>query len=98
MSIDTPEELAAMQRVGRVVAETLRAMRAEVRPGVTTGWLDEVAGRVFAEHGARSGPRLVYDFPGNTCISVNEEIVHGVPGARILREGDLVKLDVTPEL
>ena len=87
-----------MRRVGALVAETLGEMRAAVRPGVSTGELDDVAARVFRRHGARSGPQVTYDFPGVTCISVNEEIVHGVPGARVLREGDLVTLDVTPEL
>ena len=87
-----------MRRVGALVAETLREVHAEVRAGVTTGQLDAVAARVFARHGARSGPQATYDFPGAICISVNEEVVHGVPGARVLREGDLVTLDVTPEL
>lgn len=87
-----------MRRVGALVAETLRAMRAQVRPGVTTGALDDVAARLWARRGARSGPQVTYDFPGATCISVNEEVVHGVPGGRVLREGDLVTLDVTPEL
>jgi methionyl aminopeptidase len=65
---------------------------------VTTRQLDEVAADVFARRGARSGPQLDYDFPGTTCISVNEEAVHGIPSRRRLREGDLVKLDVTAEL
>src|SRR3954469_3700818 len=73
-------------------------MRAAVRPGVTTAELDAVAASVFAAAGARSGPQLDYDFPGVTCISVNDEAVHGIPGARALRPGDLVKLDVTAEL
>src|SRR4051812_14593671 len=98
VSVQTAEELAALRRVGRVVAETLRAMRAAVRPGVTTAELDAVAARVFRSAGARPGPQLDYDFPGITCISVNEEAVHGIPGRRRLREGDLVKLDVTAEL
>lgn len=98
MIVTTPEELEGMRRVGALVAETLAAMRAEVRPGVTTGELDLVAARLWAKRGARSGPIETYEFPGSTCISVNEEVVHGVPGARILREGDLVTLDVTPEL
>ncbi len=87
-----------MRRVGALVAETLAAMRAEVRPGVTTAELDLVATRLWAQRGARSGPIETYEFPGTTCISVNEEVVHGVPGRRVLREGDLVTLDVTPEL
>jgi len=98
MSVDTPEELAAMKAAGRVVAQTLRELRKLVRPGVTTGELDAAAGRIFAAHGARSGPQLDYNFPGVTCISVGDEAVHGIPGPRRLREGELVKLDVTAEL
>jgi len=98
MSIDTPEELAGMRRVGAVVAETLAEVRRAVAPGVTTAELDAVAARVFARRGARSGPQLTYGFPGTICVSVNEEVVHGVPGGRRLRDGDLVKIDVTPEL
>ncbi|WP_028062918.1 type I methionyl aminopeptidase [Solirubrobacter soli] len=98
MSIDEPDELAALRAVGRVVAETIREMARRVRPGVTTVELDDVAAEIFARHGARSGPRLDYDFPGTTCISVNDECVHGIPSKRRLREGQLVKLDVTAEL
>jgi methionyl aminopeptidase len=98
MSIDSPADLAGLQRAGAVVAATLRETRRHVRAGVTTGELDAVAARVFDRHGARSGPRLDYDFPGATCISVNDEITHGIPGPRRLRDGDLVKLDVTAEL
>jgi methionyl aminopeptidase len=98
MSIKTPEELAGMRRVGALVARTLRELRGAVRPGITTGALDAHAARIFASEGARSGPQLTYDFPGAICISVNEEVVHGIPGPRKLREGDLVTLDVTPEL
>ena len=98
MSIDHPDELAALRAAGRVVAETLRELARRVRPGVTTAELDDVAAAVFARHGARSGPRLDYDFPGTVCISVDDECVHGIPGPRRLREGQLVKLDVTAEL
>ena len=96
--MDTPDELAALRAAGRVVAEALRAMRGAVRAGVTTGELDRVAADVFRRRGARSGPQLDYGFPGATCISVNDEAVHGIPGPRRLRPGDLVKLDVTAEL
>jgi methionyl aminopeptidase len=98
MSIETPQELAGLRAAGRVVAAALREMRRHVRPGVTTLELDRVAARVFARHGARSGPQLDYDFPGVTCISVGDEVVHGIPGPRRLRAGELVKLDVTAEL
>ena len=98
MSIESPEELRALQAAGRVVADTIRAMRRAVAPGVSTAELDRVAARVFERAGARSGPQLDYGFPGITCISVNDEAVHGIPGRRRLRAGDLVKLDVTAEL
>ena len=98
MSIDDERDLEALRAAGRVVHAALEAMSAAVAPGVTTAELDAIAARVFHHHRARSAPRLVYDFPGETCISVNDEIVHGIPsGARALREGDLVKLDVTVE-
>lgn len=98
MSIETETELEGMRRAGHVVALALRAMREAVREGITTGELDEVAARVMAEHGARPAPRMVYGFPGSTCISVNDEAVHGIPGARRLEKGDVVTLDVTLEL
>lgn len=98
MSIETQEDLLGLRRVGRAVARTLAAMRKAVRPGVTTAELDRIGERTLARHGARSAPRAVYDFPGATCISVNDEAVHGIPGSRRLEEGDLVTLDVTAEL
>lgn len=98
MSIETPEQLEALRAAGRVVADAIRAMRAQARAGISTKDLDEVGARVFARAGARSGPQLDYGFPGTNCISINDEAVHGIPGKRRLRDGDLVKLDVTAEL
>jgi methionyl aminopeptidase len=98
MSIETQEQLEALRAAGRVVADAIHAMRAQVRVGVSTRELDEVGARVFARAGARSGPQLDYGFPGTNCISVNDEAVHGIPGSRRLKDGDLVKLDVTAEL
>jgi methionyl aminopeptidase len=97
MTIQTDQELRSLQEAGRVVRQTLEAMRRAVRPGVSTGELDAIARTVLARHGARSAPQLVYKFPGFACISVNDEVVHGIPGERVLAEGDLVKLDVTAE-
>jgi methionyl aminopeptidase len=97
MSIGDERDLAGLMAAGRVVRFTLEAMRAAVRPGITTAELDRIAARVMDAHGARSAPILVYGFPGATCISVNDEIVHGIPSPRSLAEGDLVKLDVTVE-
>jgi len=73
-------------------------MAAALRPGITTAELDAVGAAVLAGFGARSAPRIFYDFPGATTISVNDEAVHGIPGARIVRAGDVVKIDVTAEL
>jgi len=80
-----------------VVRLMLEAMREEVRPGITTAELDDVGASVMRQHGAQSAPALVYQFPGVSCISVNDEAVHGIPGPRALEDGDLVKLDVTIE-
>ena len=98
MSIKTAAELIGMERAGRVTRAVLDAMKAAVQPGISTGELDAIGAAVMRSHGGRSAPRLVYGFPGINCISVNEEVVHGVPGARVLRTGDLVKLDVTVEV
>jgi methionyl aminopeptidase len=97
MSIQDEQELAHLKAVGRIVRQVLDAMRAEVRPGVTTLYLDQIGERVMRENGALSAPRKVYKFPGATCISLNDEAVHGIPSERKLKEGDLVKLDVTVE-
>jgi methionyl aminopeptidase len=97
MSIQGPEELEGMRAAGAVVRAMLEAMRRAVRPGITTLQLDEIGAGVMRQYGAQSAPSLEYKFPGTNCISVNEEAVHGIPGARALQPGDLVKLDVTVE-
>ena len=98
MSIASPADYEGLVRVGRVVAATLKSMADYVRPGVSTADVDRVGARVLRQHGARSAPQKFYGFPGVNLISVNDEIVHGVPGDRVLRPGDLVSLDVTAEL
>jgi len=97
MSIKDPKELAGMRAAGAVVCLMLLAMKSAVRPGITTAELDEVGADVMRRHGARSAPGMVYGFPGVSCISVNDEAVHGIPGKRALEQGDLVKLDVAVE-
>lgn len=98
MSIDSDFDLEGMELAGKVTRAVIEAMKNEARPGVTTEELDEVGAAAMRRRGGRSAPRLVYGFPGANCISVNEEIVHGVPGKRKLRNGDVVKLDVTVEV
>ena len=97
MSIESDDDLAGVREAGRITTETLDAMQARICAGITTAELDAVAAGVLKKNGARSAPALVYGFPGTVLISVNDEIVHGVPGARRLRKGDLVSLDVTIE-
>lgn len=98
MSVRTIEELRGLRRAGVVVADTLAAMGAAVRPGMTTSELDDLGERLLADRGAEPAPRATYGFPGATCISVNDEIAHGVPGARVLRRGDVVNIDVSAAL
>jgi methionyl aminopeptidase len=69
-----------------------------LEPGMTTAELDDLGARLLAKAGARSAPRLAYRFPGATCISINEETAHGIPGDRIVRRGDVVNVDVSAEL
>lgn len=97
MSIASVEDWAGLRQIGRIVRLTLEALAAQVRPGITTTALDDVARQVLLQHGARSAPALVYGFPGTVLISVNDEVVHGIPGPRRLQRGDVVKLDVTLE-
>jgi methionyl aminopeptidase len=73
-------------------------MQSKLEPGMTTAELDAIGGLFLTAHGARSAPRLTYNFPGFTCISVNEEAAHGVPGPKRLKAGDLVNIDVSAEL
>lgn len=97
MSIESSMDLDRLREAGRVTSETLDALVDHVREGVSTGELDELAAGVLRANGARSAPALVYGFPGTVLISVNDEIVHGIPGRRRLQRGDLVSLDVTIE-
>jgi methionyl aminopeptidase len=97
VSITSLEQFERLRACGIVVAKALRAMAAEVRPGITTRELAEIGASVLAANGARSSPPMVYGFPGDVCISVNEEVVHGIPSDRVIESGDLVKLDLTAE-
>lgn len=99
MSITKESELDGMKKVSEVVATTLKEMRNYARPGMTTKELDNFGGQILNDFGARSAPALTYGFPGWTCISLNNEIAHGIPSEeRILEEGDLVNIDVSAEL
>ena len=97
MSIQSEADWRGLRAAARIARLTLDVLGTRVRPGVTTTELDEMAAQLFARHGARSAPAIVYGFPGTVLISLNDEIVHGVPGERRIVAGDLVKLDVTVE-
>lgn len=99
MSITTETELIGMQKASEAVAYTLKEMRNYAQPGITTKQLDDYGAAVLADYGAKSAPFLTYRFPGCTCISVNNEFCHGIPSEkRVLKEGDLVNVDVSAEL
>jgi methionyl aminopeptidase len=97
MSIRTQEQLEKLRAIGHIVRLALDRAAACVRPGITTAELDAIGAQVLAGHGAESAPPKVYNFPGALCISVNDEAIHGIPGPREIREGDLVKLDLVAE-
>lgn len=98
MSIESAEDWRGLKAAGNVVRLTLDALERRVCTGITTAQLDEIAAQVLRRYGARPAPALVYGFPGTVLISVNDEVVHGIPGGRSLVSGDVVKLDVTVEL
>jgi methionyl aminopeptidase len=98
VTVTGEDDLERLKAIGHVCAMARDAMAAALRPGITTAELDEIGRRLLEAHGARSAPQLAYDFPGTTCISVNEEIAHGIPGDRVIAAGDLVNIDVSAEL
>ncbi|HZF69120.1 MAG TPA: type I methionyl aminopeptidase [Gemmatirosa sp.] len=95
IQLKSPREIDAMARGGQILARTLRVLRDAVRPGISTGELDQVAEDFIRSHeGAVPAFKGLYGFPGSVCISVNHEIVHGIPSRkRVLAEGDIVSLD-----
>lgn len=95
MTITRQDELDGLKDVGRIVANTLQAMAKAMEPGMTTRELDQIGHALLAQAGALSAPQSTYDFPGATCISVNEEVAHGIPGDRVIATGDLVNIDVS---
>ncbi|PSR52781.1 type I methionyl aminopeptidase [Adhaeribacter arboris] len=99
MSISKESELVGMQNASEAVAFILKEMRNYTQPGRTTKQIDEYGGQILKDLGAKSAPRLTYNFPGWTCISLNNEIAHGIPSnQKIVKEGDLINIDVSAEL
>jgi methionyl aminopeptidase len=98
MTIETDDDVVALKRIGKIVSSVLQQMLDSAEPGMTTRELDALGERLLNQHGARSAPRLTYGFPGATCISINEEAAHGIPGARVIHRGDVLNVDVSAEL
>lgn len=99
MLITTESELIGMRKISEVVGLALKEMRNYVQPGMTARQVDDFGGQVLCDLGAKSAPKLAYGFPGWTCISINEEVAHGIPtDKKIFKEGDLVNIDVSAEL
>lgn len=97
MTLNNDEDLERLKEIGRICANTIQIMAAALQPGITTAELDAIGRKVLEESGAWSAPELTYNFPGATCISVNEEVAHGIPGTRVIQAGDLVNIDVSAE-
>lgn len=99
MSITKKSELIGMKKVSEAVAYTLKEMKNFVRPGITTKELDDFGASILKNFGAKSAPSITYKFPGWTCISIDNEFCHGIPSPnRILKDGDLINIDVSAEL
>lgn len=98
MSIDSITDLIALKKIGKIVAHAREKMIQSVKPGMTTKELDRIGEKVLSKYGAKSAPKCEYDFPGTTCISINDEVAHGIPGARVIHAGDLINIDVSAEL
>ena len=86
-------EIDLMRKSGRIVAETLLLVESKIKPGITTAELDRIAEEFITKHGAKPSFKGLYGFPASLCISVNEQVVHGIPGRYVLKEGDIVSVD-----
>lgn len=91
--IKSDDEIAIMRQAGKIVAAVLKVVSEEMKPGMTTKELDIIAERELEKHGAKSSFKGYRGFPANLCVSINDEIVHGIPGKRALKNGDIVSLD-----
>jgi len=94
IELKTAEELEVMRLAGRIVSKLLKLMEKEVRPGITTKELDTIAEAFIRSEGSEPAFKGYYGFPASICVSVNEEVVHGIPGPKVLKDGDIVGIDV----
>ena len=98
MTADSENDIKALKAIGHICAEVLQKMMQAVRPGITTGELDDIGRGLLESRGAHSAPEVTYQFPGATCISVSPVIAHGIPGDYVLHDGELIHIDVSAEL
>lgn len=98
MTIETRQDIVQLKIIGKIVRDTLQLMMKAAKPGMTTLELDVIGKTNLEKHGANSAPKVTYNFPGYTCISVNEDIAHGIPGSYVIKDGDLINIDVSAEL
>lgn len=98
MVIRNDKDLQALLRIGQICGQTVQHMMAHVEPGITTKELDRIGANFLKKQGAASAPITAYNYPGWTCISVNEEAAHGIPGKRVIKAGDVVNIDVSAVL
>ena len=91
--IKNNKEIALMREAGKLVGETLLLIEEKVRPGITTAELDRIAEEFITKHGAKPSFKGLYGFPASLCISVNEQVVHGIPGGYVLKDGDIISVD-----
>ncbi|SFB46056.1 methionyl aminopeptidase [Rhizobium sp. NFR07] len=95
MVISSEDELDKLKAIGRLCAQAMETMAKSLEPGITTKELDDIGRKILEDNGAQSAPETCYQFPAATCISVNEEVAHGIPGGRVIAAGDLVNIDVS---
>lgn len=98
MIVRNQKELDGLLRIGQLCGQTLLHMAKHLEPGITTRALDEIGAAFLQKHNARSAPITAYKYPGWTCISVNDEVAHGIPGDRVIQAGDMVNIDVSAVL
>lgn len=91
--IKSEKEIDLMRIAGKIVAETLLIVEEQVKPGITTAELDRIAEEFITKHGAKPSFKGLYGFPASLCISVNEHVVHGIPGGYVLKDGDIISVD-----
>ncbi len=97
MTVQAQADLAGLRQIGRIVDLTLAEMVRQAQASMTTAELDAVGARMLEQFGAQASPKRVYGFPGTACISLNDEVVHGIPGDRVIQPGDMIKIDLTAD-